>query len=114
MWFGVKRSVVSLPSIMVNDMSLSPVQKQKYLRITFDTKLNWSYHVANVCRNMSYYLTLVSPHVKSLPSPTYYQNADGIFSFSTLYVPMPYLCGVRPSIRTHCHAYCVFTIGQFA
>ena len=67
-WFGIKRSVVSLPSIKVNDIPLSSVQKQKYLGITFDTKLNWSYHVANVCRNMSYYLTLISPHVKSLPS----------------------------------------------
>ena len=68
MWFGINRSVVSLPSITVNDIHLSPVQKQKYLGITFDTKLNWSYHVANVCGNMSYYLTLISPHVKSLPS----------------------------------------------
>ena len=65
MWFGIKRSVVSLPSITVNDIPLSSVQKQKYLGITFDTK---SYHVANVCRNMSYYLTVISPHVKSLPS----------------------------------------------
>ena len=53
---------------MVNDVPLSSVQKQKYLGITFDTKLNWSYHVANVCKNMSYYLTLINCHVKSLPS----------------------------------------------
>ena len=40
MWFSVKRSVVSMPSIMVNNVPLSSVQKQKYLGITFDTKLN--------------------------------------------------------------------------
>ena len=51
-----------------DDIPPSSVQKQKYLDITFDTKLNWSYHVANVCRNMLYYLTLIKSHVKSLLS----------------------------------------------
>ena len=44
------------------------MQKQKYLGVTFDTNLNWSSHVASVCRSMSYYLHLINCHVKSLPS----------------------------------------------
>ena len=85
-----------LPSNTVNDIHLSPPACAA-AGITFDTKLNWSYHVANVCRNMSYYLiyTLISPHVKSLPS--HYQNADGIFSFSTLYLCLTRMGSGHPS-----------------
>ena len=68
MWFGVKRFPASLPSILLDTTPLSPVQKQKYLGVTFDTNLNWSSHVAGVCKSMSYYLTLINRHVKSLPS----------------------------------------------
>ena len=68
MWFGVKRLAASLPSIMLDSVPLSAVQKQKYLGVTFDTNLNWYSHVASVCRSMSYYLTLIKRHVNSLPS----------------------------------------------
>ena len=68
MWFNVKRLATSPPPILLNSVPLSSVQKQKYLGITFDTNLNWSSHVASVCRSMSYYLHLISCHVKTLPS----------------------------------------------
>ena len=53
---------------MLDSVPLSAMQKQKYLGVTFDTNLNWYSHVASVCRSMSYYLTLINRHVKSLPS----------------------------------------------
>ena len=56
MWFNVKRLATSPPPILLNSVPLSSVQKQKYLGVTFDTNLNWSSHVAGVCRSMSYYL----------------------------------------------------------
>ena len=68
MWFNVKRLATSPPPILLNSVPLSSVQKQKYLGVTFDTNLNWSSHVAGVCRSMSYYLHLINCHVKSLPS----------------------------------------------
>ena len=68
MWFDVKRLATSPPPILLNSVPLSSVQKQKYLGVTFDTTLNWSSHVASVCRSMSYYLHLINCHVKSLPS----------------------------------------------
>ena len=68
MWFNVKRLATSPPPILLNSVPLSSVQKQKYLGVTFDTNLNWSSHVASVCRSMSYYLHLINCHVKSLPS----------------------------------------------
>ena len=68
MWFSRKSTAVSPPSVLLNNVPLSCVCKQKYLGVTFDTRLNWSFHVANVCKNISYYLNLINPHVKSLPS----------------------------------------------
>ena len=68
MWFNVKRLATSPPPILLNSVPLSSVQKQKYLGVTFDTNLNWSSHVASVCRSVLYYLHLINCYVKSLPS----------------------------------------------
>ena len=67
-WFSIKHLVTSPPPILLDSVPLSSVQKQKYLGVTFDTNLNWSSHVASVCRSMSYYLHLINCHVKSLSS----------------------------------------------
>ena len=53
---------------MVGDTVLSVVCKQKYLGVMFDIQLNWSHHVASVCKSMSYYLALIGSHVRNLPS----------------------------------------------
>ena len=68
MWFSVKHLATSPPPILLDSVPLSSVQKQKYLGVTFDTNLNWSSHVASVCRSMSYYLHLINCYVKSLSS----------------------------------------------
>ena len=44
--------------LMANDM-IDVVSKQKYLGMMFDSQLNWSHHVASVCKSMSYYLVLI-------------------------------------------------------
>ena len=57
MWFSVKsfNSPTTVPHILLEG-TLVNVSKQKYLGITIDSNLTWAYHVANVCKNMAYYL----------------------------------------------------------
>ena len=43
------------------------VSRQKYLGV-FDTQLNWHYHVAGVCKSMSYFLKMIGSHAKNFPS----------------------------------------------
>ena len=50
------------PSIFVHDTILKSVDKQKYLGITFDSKLSWIHQVSEICSKMSYYLNLISSH----------------------------------------------------
>ena len=68
MWFSIKPPFGPLPPVLLDATPLTVVDKQKYLGIIFDHRLNWSFHVAKVCKSMSYYLSLISPHVKSLPT----------------------------------------------
>ena len=68
MWFSIKPSAAAVPRVMVGDTALSVVCKQKYLGVIFDSQLNWSNHVASVCKSMSYYLALIGSHVRNLPS----------------------------------------------
>ena len=35
---------------------------KKYLGVVFDCTLSWTYHVSQVCKNMSYYLYLIGRH----------------------------------------------------
>ena len=68
MWFSIKPSAAAVPHVMVGDTVLSVVSKQKYLGVMFDSQLNWSHHVASVCKSMSYYLALIGSHIRNLPS----------------------------------------------
>ena len=68
MWFSIKPPSVPQPPILHGDTPLAVVDKQKYLGVTFDCRLNWSSHVSQICRNMSYCLMLISSHVKYLPN----------------------------------------------
>ena len=68
MWFSTKPSAAAVPRVMVGDTALSVVCKQKYLGVMFDSQLNWSHHVASVCKSMPYYLTLIGSHVRNLLS----------------------------------------------
>jgi len=49
-------------------MKALPVDKQRYLGITFDNRLNWSSHVSKACESMAYYLNLINNYAKNLPS----------------------------------------------
>ena len=83
MWFSSKSTAVSPPLVLLNTVPLSCVHKQKYLGVTFNTRLNWSFHVANVCKNMSY---LINTHVKSLPSHIFKMLVESlVFSCYTYY-----------------------------
>ena len=64
-WFSIKPSTASFPPVMVNDVALSVVIKQKYLGMIFDSQLNWSHHMAAVCKSMSYYLMMIGSHAKT-------------------------------------------------
>ena len=68
MWFSVRsRYNGAQPQILIDNVPLSQVTKQKYLGVTFDNKLNWSSHVAATCRSMAYYLYQINHHSRSLP-----------------------------------------------
>ena len=69
MWFSTKshNSVVQ-PQVLINGTPLFQVDKQKYLGVTFHSKLTWCSHVAAVCKSTDYYLyvtTVNHCHVKS-------------------------------------------------
>ena len=97
MWFSIKTSAASLPPVMVDDVALSVVSKQKYLDVMFDSQLNWSHHVAAVCKSMSYYLMMIGSHPKNLPSTIIRILVERLaFSF----ILMSCLCGVQQFIKT--------------
>ena len=64
MWFRVsnRRLPHGYPPIMMDDVILSVVPKQKYLGLIFDEHLTWYCHVSKVCKSMSYYLHLLCKH----------------------------------------------------
>ena len=64
MWFRVsnRRLPHGYPPIMMDDVILSVVPKQKYLGLIFDERLTWYCHVSKVCKSMSYYLHLLCKH----------------------------------------------------
>ena len=68
MWFSIKQPSVPQPPILHDDTPLTVVDKQKYLGVTFDSRLTWSSHISKICGSMSYYLMLINSHVKYLPS----------------------------------------------
>ena len=68
MWFSIKQPSVPQPPILHDDTPLTVVDKQKYLGVTFDSRLTWSSHISKICGSMSYYLTLINSHGKYLPS----------------------------------------------
>ena len=69
MWFSTKLcDSVVFPQVLIDGISLSQVDKQKYLGVTFDSTLTWCSHVAAVCKSTDYYLyvtTVNHCHVKS-------------------------------------------------
>ena len=88
MWFSIKPSAASLPPVMVDDVALSVVSKQKYLDVMFDSQLNWSHHVAAVCKSMSYYLMMIGSHAKNLPSTIIRIVECLAFSYYTYALPV--------------------------
>ena len=57
MWFSVRsQNNGAQPQILIDNVPLSQITKQKYLGVTFDNKLSWSSHVAATCKSMAYYL----------------------------------------------------------
>jgi len=68
MWFSIKPPSDDLPPVVHDGIPLSCVDKQKYLSVTFDSRLNWSSHISKIYGSMSYYLTLINSHVKCLPT----------------------------------------------
>ena len=69
MWFSARsQNTGAQPQILIDNVPLSSVIKQKYLGVIFDNKLNWSPHVAATCRSMAYYLYQIHHHSRSLPS----------------------------------------------
>ena len=68
MWFSIKPPSDPPPPVLYDTTPLTVVDRQKYLGVIFDHRLTWSSHVAKVYKSMSYYLFLISPHVRFLPT----------------------------------------------
>ena len=69
MWFRPRSLLtVSPPDVVVDSTPLRPVSTQKYLGVIFDDRLDWSAHVAAVCKKVSFYLFWINSHRKNLPS----------------------------------------------
>ena len=69
MWFSARsQNTGAQPQILIDNVPLSSVIKQKYMGVTFGNMLNWSPHVAAACRSMAYYLYQIHHHSRSLPS----------------------------------------------
>ena len=67
MWFKPKRDPgMSPPPVLIDGQQLQEVEEQKYLGITFDSKLQWGPQVNCICKKASYYLYLLCSHRKSL------------------------------------------------
>ena len=64
MWFKASNHSTKFthPPISVGGVVLQVPEKQKYLRLIFDSTMSWTHHVANMCRKMSYYLCLLRSH----------------------------------------------------
>ena len=68
--FHCKRSknIASFPRVYLDGLPLKQVDRYKYFGIFFDPQLRWDIHVNHVCKQMSYYLYLISSHRRQLPS----------------------------------------------
>ena len=64
MWFRVsnRQQISTHPTIILDNVPLTVVSKQRYLGLIFDECLAWSHHVSKVCKSMSYYLYLLLKH----------------------------------------------------
>ena len=84
--------------VKIDDVPLSTVASQKYLGITFDNKLDWSTHVAAICKTMSFYLLLllfiiiintlqfwINSHKKSLPTEVIKMLVDSLVLSCLIY-----------------------------
>jgi len=89
MWFSIKSPSDDLPLVLHDGTPLLSVDKQKYLFVTFDSRLNWSSHVSKICGSMSYYLTLINSHVKCLPTSIVKMLIESlVFSHYTYTLPV--------------------------
>ena len=79
MWFQPCALSNTLPpEVKIDDVPLSTVASQKYLGITFDNKLDWSTHVAAICKTMSFYLFWINSHRKTLPTEVIKMLVDSL------------------------------------
>ena len=63
MWFKLNsRQSTEYRNILVEDITLKSVDKQKYLGVMFDSTLSWTQQVSEVCKKMSYYLYFINSH----------------------------------------------------
>ena len=66
MWFQPRSlSHVSPPNVVVDGAPLRIVSSQKYLGVIFDNRLDWSAHVAAVCKKVSFYLFWINSYRKN-------------------------------------------------
>ena len=101
MWFQPRALSNTLPpEVKIDDVPFSTVASQKYLGITFDNKLDWSTHVASICKTMSFYLFWINSHRKSLPTEVTKMLVDS-FVLSRLIYALPVWGPLLSQSNTH-------------
>ena len=87
MWFSTKScNAVVQPQVLIDETPLLQVNTQKYLGVTFDSKLTWHSHVAAVYKSMAYYLYLIGCHSKSLPCEILKMLVESLVFSCTVYL----------------------------
>jgi len=93
-------------------LPLSVVTSQKYLGITFDSKLDWSAHISAICKKMSFYLFWINSHRKSLPTEVIKMLIDSLV-LSRLMYALPVWGPLLSQFLTF-GVYNTYTTGAFA
>ena len=70
---------------MIDGVPLTVVTFQKYLGITFDSKLDWTAHISAICKKMSFYLFWINSHRKSLPTEVIKMLIDSLLLSCLMY-----------------------------
>ena len=76
-----------MPPVAINETPMSHLSTQKYLGVIFDITLNFSSHVANICKSMAYYLYSIN-YRKILPTQVLKMLVESLI-FSQLSYALP-------------------------
>ena len=86
MWFRSRSKLPSPPPcVCIDGAPLKMVDNQKYLGVVFDDTLQWSKHVSEICKKMSFYLFWINSYRRSLPNEVIKMLIDSLVLSRLIY-----------------------------